>query len=96
VVDPEDLALVERLVQACVELAGARQVGAERLLHDDARALDESGAGEHGDHLERRRRRHAEVVQAANVVASAQLDLGLLDGVGQGVRPGGGRHEAQT
>ena len=30
-----------------VERAGAREVGAERLFHDDARALDEAGLAQH-------------------------------------------------
>ena len=42
VVDAEDLALVERRVQRFVELHRAREVGAERLLHDDARALGQA------------------------------------------------------
>ena len=42
VVDAEDLALVERLVQRVVQLHRAREVGAERLLHDDARALGQA------------------------------------------------------
>ena len=33
----------EHLVQLGVEEHGALQVGAERLLHDDARAFDEAG-----------------------------------------------------
>ena len=45
VVDAEDLALVERLVQRGVQPPGAGQVGAERLLHDDPAALDEVGVG---------------------------------------------------
>ena len=40
VVDPEDLLLVEDLVQLGVERPGAGEVGAERLLHDDPRVLD--------------------------------------------------------
>ena len=39
VVDPEDLRLVEDLVHARVELSRRGEVGAERLLHDHARAL---------------------------------------------------------
>ena len=43
VVDAEDLLLVEDLVQHVVEGDGAGQVGAERLLHDDPRPLDQLG-----------------------------------------------------
>ena len=50
VVDAEDLRLVEGLVEDGVELAGAVQVGAERLLHDDPGALDQVGLGEDLDH----------------------------------------------
>ena len=41
VVDPEDLLLVEDLVQRGVQRPRAGQVGAERLLHDDPGALDQ-------------------------------------------------------
>ena len=46
VVDPEDLLLVEDLVQLGVERSGAGEVGAERLLHDDPAALDQAGLRE--------------------------------------------------
>ncbi len=42
VVDAEDLALVERRVEEVVERDRAREVGAERLLHDDAGSLGQS------------------------------------------------------
>ena len=70
VVDAEDLALVERLVQRVVQLHRAREVGAERLLHDDARPLGQARprraaarprarrrAGRSGSAAARRRRR---------------------------------------
>src|SRR3546814_6493233 len=41
VVDPEDLLLGEHRVEVGVEPPGALQVGAERLLHHDARSIDE-------------------------------------------------------
>ena len=46
VVDPEDLLLVEHLVQLGVERDGRGEVGAERLLHDDPAALDQAGVAE--------------------------------------------------
>ena len=56
VVDPVDLRLVEGLVQGGVELAGAGQVAAERLLDHQAdgrtwlRGLVEAGAAEAAGH----------------------------------------------
>ena len=43
VVDPVDLLLGEGLVERGVEGPGAGQVGAEGLLHDDPRPVDEAG-----------------------------------------------------
>ena len=81
VVDPEDLVLVEHLVQAGVQAAGASEVGAERLLHDDPAALDQPRLGELGHDGERRLGRDAQVVQPAR--ALPQLGLGLLDRLAQ-------------
>ena len=64
VVDAKDLLLVEHLVQLGVERHGARQVGAERLLHDDARVLDQARVAQHAHRRQRRARRHAQIVQA--------------------------------
>ena len=46
VVDAEHLLLGEDLVHRGVELSGAGQVGAERLLHDDPGPLDQPGLGQ--------------------------------------------------
>ena len=56
VVDAEDLVLAQDLVDEVVELAGAGEVGPERLLHDHPGALGEAGGGEH---LRGRRRRRS-------------------------------------
>ena len=87
VVDPEDLRLVEDLVHLVVEGHGGREVGAERLLHDDPRPLDQAGLVELVDHVERRLGRHREVVQEAYVALDAELRRGLAHRVGQRVRP---------
>ena len=57
-IDAEDLLFVEHLVQLGIELDRAREIGAERLLHDDARVRDQSGLAEHAHRRERRIRRH--------------------------------------
>ena len=64
--------------RACVQPAGAGQVGAERLLHDDPAALDEAGVGQRLHRGERRVRRDAEVVQPAGL--ATERVLGRLDG----------------
>ncbi len=94
VVDPEDLLLVEDLVQLAVELLRRRQVGPERLLHDDAAALDEIGVAEQVHHGQRRLRRHAQVVQPPQLVG-AELRLGLGDGLAQRLGAAGSRCPAQ-
>jgi len=43
VVDAENPVLGEDLVQAGIQVNGARQIGAERLLHDDSGPVDEIG-----------------------------------------------------
>ncbi len=83
-VDAEDLVLVEHLVQFGVERDRALEVGPERLLHDDARALGEARLLQHLDRRQRRGRRHAEIVDELEL--SAERFLGPLDGGGQ--RPG--------
>ena len=61
-VDAENLVLGEHLVQRGVERDRALEIGAERLLHDDARALGEIGFAQHFDRRQRSVRRHAQVV----------------------------------
>ena len=71
VVDAEDLVLGEDLVQPGVERHGAREVGAEGLLHDDAAIADELGLGQQLHRRQRRVRRHAEIVHAAACPAAS-------------------------
>ena len=63
-VDAENLVLGEHLVQLGVQRLGALEIGAERLFHDDARALDQARLGEQPHRRQRRVRRHAEIMQA--------------------------------
>ncbi len=81
VVDAEDLTLVERLVQRRVELHRAREVGTERLLHDDAGPIGEAHLAEAAHDLGRGRGRDAEVVQPGDVAAELVFQLG--DDLGQ-------------
>src|SRR5207342_455692 len=73
VVDPEDLLLLEDLVQLGVQLLGALEVGAERLLHDDSAALDQSGLLGLVDHRERGLGRHREVVESLELPRAPAL-----------------------
>ncbi len=82
VVDAEDLVLGKDLVQLGVERLGARQVGAERLLHDDASPIDEIGIAQYVHDIKRRLRRHAQVVQSTGLAA----ELVLVRGRGLGQR----------
>ena len=93
VVDPEDLLLVEHLVQRGVERPRRRQVGAEGLFHDDPAALDQLGLVEQPHHRQGRLGRHAEVVQPSRL--TVQLPLGLLDGRPQRRRAATAGHVAQ-
>ena len=90
VVDTEDLLLVEHFVKLGVEFLRAREVRAERLLHDDARVLDQSRFAERAHHGQRCVGRHRQVVQAAALDADGPL--GTRYGVGQRRRPGRERH----
>ena len=95
VVDPEDLLLLEHLVQLGVERDGRGVVGAERLLHDDPAALDEAGLGDGAHGGERGLGRHRQVVQPL-VDLAGQQRLGPADGLAQGqrARPRGARSRA--
>ena len=95
VVDPEDLLLVEDLVQLGVERDGRGVVGAERLLHDDPAAHDQAGLEDGAHRGERGLRRHRQVVQPLVDVTGQQL-LGPGDGLAQGERPGRERHEVEA
>lgn len=77
-----------------VELLRAREVGAERLFHDDAAALDEPCLVQLGEDGEGALRRDAEVVQA--LAALREMRLGLLDGLAQGVRARVGADEGEA
>ena len=95
VVDAEDVRLAEDGVHGRVELLRAREIDAERLLDDDARALGEAGLAEHRHDPGKRRRRDGEVVHAARL--AADLPLRLLDGpdeLRRIVGVGGGEGEA--
>ena len=86
--------LAEHFVQFAVEFDRAREVGAERLLHDDARSFDQAGLTEQPDRRQRRVWRHAQVVQpAARLPESA---LGFLDGRLERGGSRGERHVGQV
>jgi hypothetical protein len=82
VVDTEDLVLVEDGVYGVVQFLGALQVGAERLLHDDACPFDQVGLAENGEDGTGRRGRDAQVVQAPHL-AAANVGLSLGDRLGE-------------
>lgn len=92
-VDPEDLPLVEGLVQMIVQDRRARQIGPERLLHHHPRVLHQVRVREHRDHLQRGPGWHAQIVQAPGL--RAELQLGPRNGGRQRVRPGALRHVGQ-
>ena len=94
VVDPEDLLLVEDLVQLLVQLLRRGQVGAERLLHDDPGPRDEVGVVEHVHDGQGGLGRDAEVVQPARLLV-AELPLGLGHGLAKCLGPTGTRGPAQ-
>ena len=90
VVNAEDLILAEDLVQVGVELFRALQVDPERLLHDDARAVDEASLGQRPDRRQCGLRRHAEIMQALRL--RSKLRLRRLDRRMQRARTGFERH----
>ncbi len=75
VVDPVHLILADDVLQCGVEFAGGFEVGAERLLHDDAGVLGQPFAAEHADHRLRGLRRNREVDQRAGVLTEAFVRL---------------------
>ena len=75
VVDPEDVRLAEDRVDGRVELLRGREIGAERLLDDDARALGKARVAEHRHGRGERRRRDGEVIDAARLAADRPLRL---------------------
>ena len=77
VVDPEDLFLGEDLVQLRVQRDRAVEIGAEGLLHDDARATDEFGLGEQAHRRQRRLGRDTEIVDEPRF--ALERGLGALD-----------------
>lgn len=94
VVDPEDLFLVEPLVNGLVEFARALQVDAERLLHDDPGVLREVGLVQGVHHRQHRLGRDAQVVQQPDVLAAERLGL-FGDRACQGLGAALLRHERQ-
>ncbi len=89
--------LVEDLVQPRVELLRGRQVGAERLLHDDPGPLDQPGLRQLAYDGQGGLGRHAQVVQPADLPVGLrrELLLGLGDGVGQRLRAVALPHERE-
>ena len=75
VIDSEDLIFREDLVHRRVEQLGAFEIGAKRLLHDDAGTLDQIGFGQHLHHRTCRTRGNAQVVQASRRAGQALLRL---------------------
>ena len=95
VVDPEDLLLIEYLVQLAVQPPGRGQVGAERLLHDDPAAVDETRVLEHVHHRQGGLRRDAQVVQPTKLLG-AELGLGVGDRRTQCRGPAGSGRPVQS
>jgi hypothetical protein len=62
-IDAKDPVLVEHFVQPRIQRHRTREVGAEGLLHDDPRAIDQAGLAEQAHRGQRGVRRHAQVVQ---------------------------------
>ena len=75
VVDPEDLVLVEDRVHRVVQRDRAGEIGPERLLHDDARAVGHPRLPEQGQHVAHGRGRDAEVEEPRDAVAERRLEL---------------------
>ena len=76
VVDAEDLVFGKDLVQLGVQRDRAFQVGSERLFHDDPGAVDEVRLRQQAYGRQGGIGRHAEIVQAAVLVAQFPLRLG--------------------
>src|SRR5436190_81087 len=66
-VNPEDLALREGLVQPSIESDGTLQIAAERFLHNDLCPLSQTGRPQHVDDCDGGPGRDAEIVQATDV-----------------------------
>src|ERR1700722_2827612 len=82
VVDAKYLSFVEYLVQFGVQRYRARKVSAERLFHDDAGALDESGVAEEAHRRQGSIRWDAQIMQATALGAERLLRgrYGRLEG----------------
>ena len=76
VVDAEDLLLGEGRMERGVERLRAAEVGAERFLDDDPRALGEARLAERVHDIVGRARRDAQVVQPAGLAAELVLGIG--------------------
>ena len=85
-VDAENLVFAEDGVQLRIERDCAFEIRAERLLHDDARALGEAGFVEHADRRERGVRRHAQIMNelAFPVAGQSRFVHRRLEGAGAG------------
>ena len=87
VVDPEHLRLAEEGVHRLVQRAGRGQVGAERLLDDDAGTGGQARRAEHGHRRLERGRRDGQMAQPPR--RAADLPLRPLDRCGQCVGAAG-------
>ena len=85
-IDAEYLVFGEDFVQLGIECHGAGEVGAERLFHDDAALLDESGFLEEMHRGESGFGRHAQIMHPPAVAAERLLRRfdRLLEGRGAG------------
>ena len=93
-IDAEDPFLVEHLVQLGIERHRALKIGAEGLLHDDARALDQTGVSQQAHRRQGGTGRHAEIVQPAAFRVERALRLQHRRLEGGGTR--GQRHVMQA
>ena len=83
VVDPEELRLVDVLVQLGSERARRFEVVAERLLDHDARALRQAGVGELLHHAPEQERRDLEVEDRARLALDRRGDAFVGRRVGE-------------
>ena len=77
VVDPEELRLVDVLMQLLGERASRRQIVAERLLDDDPRVCRHARFGQAADHRPEEQRRNLEVEDRRLRALDSLRDLGV-------------------
>ncbi len=83
VVDPEELRLVDVLMQLLGERASRRQIMAERLLDDDPRVCRHARFRQAADHRSEERRRNLEVEDRGLRALDSLRDLGVGCVVGE-------------